>query len=106
MELNLNFVLETYEVNDMPEDVGYGEGQRDPQDLLLTPRELGDAIVAFFKALDAKGQLQDPCIQLPYHNDDTEDIFKVIKQGMEDTRHVPYVQLMDIDGVRVIDQHN
>jgi len=78
MYITLSFGLEDYETKDMPDDVGYEEGQKDPQDFLLTPQELGDALVVFLKAVAAKGQLFDPVIQLPYYNDDSEDIAQVV----------------------------
>jgi len=88
MEININFRLQDYEDADMP------EGVTDPQELLLTPRELGHAIAEFYKALDAKTQLMDPVLRLPFHNDDSEDIFEVIREEMQDSRIIPYVELM------------
>jgi hypothetical protein len=105
MNITLSFMLEDYESKHLPEGYGYELGERDPQDLLLTPQELGDAFVAFLKALDAKEQLMDPIIRLPYHNDDSEDIFAVIQRGMSQTRIIPYVEMMDQGHTRVIESH-
>ena len=102
MNITLSFMLEDYESKHLPEGYGYELGEKDPQELLLTPQELGDAFVAFLKALDAKGQLLEPVLRLPYYNDDSEDIFTVIKQG---TR-APYLQLMDARDTRVVTHHS
>ena len=102
MEININLHL-----NERADGDGIPEGDDvDPQDYLLTPREIGDAIAQLFKALDAKLQVQDPHLELPYHNDDSEDIFEatIRSSHLEGSRLIIFGRFLD-GGGQVVDQH-